>query len=164
MALITVDDFVNKFELTLTDFNSASLTEYIERYETVTLVELFGKELYDLWAIGIAATDPIYEFLRDPFIVQLESGKILNSRGVNDTLLGVVYFYWSRDIMTQRSSNGSVQKKGENSENVSQFKANIQSRWDEAIRTYQAIQDYIIENDDVYPTYLGTCKTTLQII
>ena len=164
MALITVNDFVNKFELTLTDFNTSELTEYIERYETITLIELFGKELYDLWVIGIAATDPIYEFLRDPFIVQLESGKILNSRGVNDTLLGVVYFYWSRDIMTQRSSNGSVQKKSENSENVSQFKANIQSRWDEAIRTYQAIQDYIIENDDVYPTYLGVCKTTLQII
>lgn len=164
MALITVDDFVNKFELTLTDFNTASLTNYIDRYETVTLVELFGKELYDLWVAGIAATDTIYEFLRDPFIVQLDNDDILNSRGVNDILLGVVYFYWSRDIMTQRSSNGSVSKKGENSENVSQLKANVQSRYDEAIQSYKAIQCYIMENDDVYPTFNGVPKSTLPII
>jgi len=163
MALITVDDFVNKFELTKNDFNASSLTSYIDRYETITLIELFGKELYDLWVIGIAALDPIYEFLRDPFTVQLECGEILNSRGLNDVLLGVVYFYWSRDISTQRSSNGSVEKKGENSENVSQLRANLQSRWNEAISTYKAIQHYILENNDVYPAFLGLQKTILPV-
>ena len=67
MSLIAPADFVNKFELTLDDFNEAKLQSYIDRYETITLVELFGKELYDLWVIGLVATDPIYEFLRDPF-------------------------------------------------------------------------------------------------
>ena len=40
MAIVTTTDFVNKFELTLTDFNTAKLTAYIDRYETITLIEL----------------------------------------------------------------------------------------------------------------------------
>lgn len=160
---VTVGDFINKYKLTLTDFNSTELESYIERYETISLQELFGVELYDLWVIGIGSSDPIYEFLRDPFTVQLDNGEILNSRGVDDVVLGIVYFYWSRDIETQRSSNGSVQKKGENSENVSQWKANLQSRWDESIASYQAIQGYICDNMDVYPTFKGESKQILPI-
>ncbi len=75
MAIVTTTDFVNKFELTLTDFNTAKLTAYIDRYETITLIELMGKELYDLYVIGIAGADPIYETLRDPFTIQLEMQK-----------------------------------------------------------------------------------------
>ena len=161
MAIITVDNFVNKYELTLTDFNTTQLTSYIDRYETIALVELFGVELYDLWVIGIGASDPIYTFLRDSFTVQLSNGVILNSRGVIDMLTGIVYFYYSRDIMAQQSSNGVVEKKGENSENVSGYFANIQSRWDEAIETYNAIQYYVSDNLDVYPTFEGHIKQTL---
>ncbi len=160
---VTVNDFIDKYKLTLTDFNTSELASYIVRYETISLQELFGIELYDLWVIGIGAADPIYEFLRDPFTVQLESGEILNSRGVDDVILGIVYFYWSRDIETQRSSIGSVKKKGENSEAASQWKANLQSRWDESIVSYQAIQGYICDNMDVYPTFMGLPKTVLPI-
>lgn len=164
MSLIAPADFVDKFELTLDDFNTAKIQSYIDRYETITLVELFGKELYDLWVTGIGASDPIYEFLRDPFIEQLECGKILNSKGVNDMLLGVVYFYYSRDNKTQQSANGKVEKKGENSENVSLYRANLQSRWNEAIYTYQDIQAYILDNDDIYSEFLGVRKVILPLI
>ncbi len=163
MAYITTDDFVNKFKLTKNDFNESELNSYIDRYEEITLIELFGKELYDLWVTGIAGSDPIYTFLRDPFVVQLDCGTILNSRGVNDILLGVVYFYWSRDIITQRTSNGSVKKKEENSTEATQFKANLQSRWNESIETYCSIQRYICENSSVYPDFLGLEKHILPL-
>ena len=160
---VTNASFIDKYKLTLTDFNATELTAYIDRYETITLIELLGKELYDLYLAGLTGGDPIYEFLRDPFTVQLDSGQILNSRGVDDIILGVVYFYWSRDIETQRTSNGSVQKKGENSEVASQFKANLQSRWNEAIKTYQDIQCYILDNSDVYPTFEGYTKEIMPM-
>lgn len=163
MALITTTDFTNKYKVTLTDFNATELTSYIERYETITLVELFGVELYDLWIAGIGLSDPLYTVLRDPFIEQLDCGIILNSRGVNDMLLGVVYFYWQRDRSTQRTDSGPVKKKAENSESVSHFKANLQSRWDEAIDTYCAIQKYIMENDADYPEFNGLRKEKLPI-
>jgi hypothetical protein len=163
MALVTVNEFVNKYSLTLTDFNASDLAAYIDRYEEITLIELFGKELYDLWVAGLVGSDPLYTYLRDPFTVQLSCGTILKSRGVNDMICGVVYFYWSRDIITQQSSNGAVEKLGENSTIPSLFRANIQSRWNEAIDTYCSIQGYICENSSDYPTFLGQTKTILPI-
>ncbi len=160
---VTATSFINKFETTQNEFDTAKLTAYIDRYETITLIELFGKELYDLYVIGIAGGDPIYEFLRDAFTVQLDCGTILDSNGVDDIILGVVYFYYHRDNYTQQSINGGVKNTGENSTNVSVFVSNIQSRWDEAISSYQAIQGYICENDSVYPTFLGQSKTILPL-
>jgi hypothetical protein len=161
---VTVDSFVNKYKLTITDFNAVELQAYITRYEQISLVELFGVELYDLYVSGVGISDPIYTALRDPFIEQLDSGTILNSRGVDDMITGIVYFYWSRDIETQRSSQGSVKKKAENSESATQWKSNLQSRWNEAINTYCAIQDYVLDNDDLYPEFEGLRKTILPII
>jgi hypothetical protein len=160
---VTTANFINKYELTLTDFNSAKLTAYIARYETITLIELFGKELYDLYVTGIAGGDSIYETLRDAFTVQLSSGLILDSKGVDDMLTGIIYFYYSRDINTQQTSNGNVSSKGENSERVNEFKANIQSRWSEANDTYWAIQYYILENSSVYPTFEGYEPQNIQM-
>lgn len=163
MAIVTTTDFINKFELTLTDFNTAKLTAYIDRYETITLIELLGKELYDLYVTGIAGADPIYETLRDPFTVQLSSGLILNSRGIVDMLTGIIYFYYSRDINTQVTENGNVISKGENSDKASAFKSNVQSRWMESIGTYKAIQYYVLDNSSLYPTFEGYESQNLDI-
>lgn len=160
---VTVASFINKYETTKNEFDTAKLTDYIARYETITLIELFGKELYDLYVLGLVAVDPVYTVLRDAFTVQLDCGTILDSKGVDDLLTGVIYFYYHRDNYTQQSINGGVKNKGENSENVSVFVSNIQARWDEAVTSYQAIQGYILENSTVYPTYLGVNKTILQL-
>ncbi len=160
---ITSTDFANKFKLSLTTFNKTEIDDYILRYEVITLTELMGKELYDLYVIGIAGSDPIYEQLRDPFTEQLSSGILLNSRGVDDISLGVVYFYWSRDNMTQQTSNGPVKQLGENNEMASVYAANIESRWNEAIKSYTDIQRYICDNLDVYPTFKGFEKNVLNI-
>jgi hypothetical protein len=160
---VTYASFINKYETTQNEFDQAKLTAYITRYQEITLIELFGKELYDLYVTGIAGADADYTFLRDAFTVQLDSGTLLNSRGVDDLIMGVVYFYYHRDNYTQQSINGGVKNKGENSENVSVFVSNIQARWDEAISSYHAIQYYILENDSVYPTFLGLKKEILQL-
>ncbi|MFT5450530.1 MAG: hypothetical protein ACI9N9_000007 [Enterobacterales bacterium] len=161
---VTVASFINKYELSTSgNVSTAKLTEYITRYDTITLIELFGKELYDLYVIGIGAADPIYEFLRDAFVVQLDNGCILNSRGVDDMITGIVYFYYQSDAFTQQTINGSTKTQGENSKNVSLVVANIHGRWNEAIDTYQAIQDYICENLAVYPTFKGQPKQILGI-
>ena len=160
---ITSASFANKFKLTLTDFNSTEIDDYILRYEVDNLVELFGLELYDLYVIGIGASDPIYTKLRDTFREQLSDGTLLISKGVDDISSGVVYFYWSRDNMTQQTSNGPVSQKGENSENATLFVANVQSRWNEAIKSYDAIQRYICDNLTLYPTFKGFKKSVLNI-
>ena len=155
MAYVTEADFINKFSITKGDFNTDKINEYISRYETITLQRLLGVELFDLWEAGLVATDPIYEFLRDPFTVQLDNGMILNSRGTKDVILGVVYFHLAVDGYTMQTINGSVESKGENSDKANLLTANVQSRYNEAVDSYDAIQLYVCDNLDVYPTFKG---------
>lgn len=154
-------DFVSKFSITKNDFDSGKLDYYIDRYEIITLKELFGVELFDLWEAGIAGTDPIYETLRDAFTVQLDCGLILNSRGIEDLLLGVIYYQYKIDAYTQSTITSNVKSNNENAENVGLFTANIQSRYNESIGTYAAIQEYICDNLDIYPTFKGVHKPIL---
>lgn len=158
MAYVTTSDFTGKYELTLTDFNTTKLSEYIDRYEDQILIELFGKELFDLWETGISGSDPIYEALRDPFTEQLTSGEIIHSRGTIDMITGFVYFYYLRDQFVQQTSNGAVKNSGENSDKADMFTSGLTLRYNEAVETYQAIQAYIIENYSDYPEFEGVTK------
>ena len=154
-------DFVQKFKITKNEFDQGKLDYYISRYEVISLQELFGVELYNLWVTGIGASTAIYTKLRDPFTEQLDCGIILNSRGIKDVLLGLIYFQYKTDGYTQTTITANVKSKNENAENASLFTANIQSRYNESIETYKAIQGYILENLDVYPTFKGIDKSPL---
>lgn len=158
MSVIDSNNFTGKYEVHISTFTATKIQEYIDRYETIILIELFGKELYDLYVAGLVAVDPIYETLRDAFIEQLPNGCILESRGVVDMLTGMIYFYYVRDQYTQMTTLGAVKSKGENSENTTFVMSGLNARWNEALDTYEAIQYYIEENLDVYPTYLGVKK------
>jgi hypothetical protein len=154
-------DFTGKYSITKNDFDAGKLDLYIDDFEIISLQELFGVELYDLWVIGIAASDPIYTKLRDAFTEQLDCGIILNSRGIKNILLGLVYFQYKTDGYTQPTITANVKSKNENAENANLFTANIQSRYNESIETYKAIQGYICDNLDVYPTFKGIEKSPL---
>lgn len=157
MSILAPSDFTGKFELTINDFTVDKIQEYIDRYETISLIELFGKELYDLWVIGIGLSDPLYDTLNDPFIEQLSSGLIIQSKGVNDMLKGFIYFYYSRDAYTQATAQGNVKNNGQNSTNSSFAMSQLAQRYNESVDSYEAIQLYISNNIADYPTFLG-CK------
>lgn len=158
MSVIQASLFTGKYEVHVSTHTATKLQEYIDRYETITLIELFGKELYDLYVAGLALTDPIYETLQDPFVEQDGNGCILESKGVADLLLGTVYFYYVRDAYTQMSTKGAVKNKAENSESTTFTMSGLQARYNEALETYNAIQMYIMDNLDVYPTFKGVKK------
>jgi hypothetical protein len=163
MAYVTEADFINKFELTKSAQTATLIGAYISRYETITLQKLFGVELFDLWEAGLVATDPIYEFLRDPFTVQLDNGLILESKGIKDIILGVVYYHYVVDRSTQQTINGRTKSASENADNVNLLQSNVQSRYNEAVSSYHAIQSYVCDNLDVYPTFKGVNEEILSI-
>jgi hypothetical protein len=158
MATITYNDFVGKFEQTVNQFTEDKLTDYITRYQTIYLIEMLGKELYDLYVQGLEDEDEIYEFIENPFVEQLSCGTILNSRGIKDMLLGFIYFEYQRDAKVQQTINSAVKIKSENSERAGNYDTNIFGRYNESIDTYKAIQQYVIENQSVYPTFRGIEK------
>lgn len=158
MAYITTTDFINKFEIHTIDIDDAKLTSYIDRYEMIYLIEMLGKELYDLFTQGVIDEEVIYETLFNPFVVQLNTGEILNSRGVVDMLLGFIYFEYQRDAKVQQTPIGTVKMKSENSERAGNQNTNIFGRYNESIDTYHAIQKYILDNESTYSTFKGIEK------
>lgn len=157
---IGIEDFVNKFETHTNSINTAKLTDYIVRYKDSYLVDMLGVELYDLF-IANEETEAIYTFLKEPFNYQLEDcfgNKILKSRGVIDMLLGFIYCHYQEDMNVQQTINAPVKIKGQNSERSTKLDANFYSRWNESVRTYQAIQKYCIEKESIYPTFKGQRK------
>lgn len=156
---ITSSDFTGKFELTINEFTSANLTEYIDRYSTKMIIELMGIELFNLWVVDVDA--PPYDVLTNPRIFQSSCGKVYESKGIKDMLLGNIFFYYTRDIIQKQSIHGQTKKLNENSTGISFSESNVQARWNESVETYEAIQAYILDNLDVYPTYNGVKQETL---
>lgn len=160
MAFVSDGDFVGKFSLTTNGYETTDLNIYIERYEKKYLVELFGLELYELWfaSVELPLPEPIYTKLKDAFFDQLECGEILESKGIQDMLLGFIYFHWLRDSKVTQTINGGVKVQSELSERGGNQNSNLFGRYNESIDTYKAIQRYILENDDIYPTFKGVEK------
>jgi hypothetical protein len=160
MSLISTSDFVGKVEIAINEFNEPKLQSYIDRYEVLTLQELMGVELYDLYVIGIAlmpTPNPIYVKLRDAFTSQLNN-EILISKGLADMVKCIVYFYFVRDQESQQSTGGNVKTKSQNSVGIGQVASGLASRYNEGVDTYQDVQKYIYDNIETYPTFKGVHK------
>jgi hypothetical protein len=153
--MITINnvDFKGKFELTLGEFTSQKLTDYIGRYQNEFTIELLGVELYDLYVAN--SGNPEFVIIEDPLIFQSNCGKIYKSLGMKDMLLGFIYFMYGRDLPTQQTVTGAVKQSNENSMPPSNVNALLWQRYNESVQSYEAIQAYIRENIDTYPTFRG---------
>lgn len=159
-AIIQIGDFTGKYSITANGYNSTDLATYIDRYSETYLVEMLGKELFDLFIASteLPTPDPIYLKLKEPFIEQPQC-KILNSRGVADMLLGFVYYHWMMDVKTTQTITGGVKIKAENSTTPLNDYGYIFERYNEAVGTYKAIQEYILENEIIYSEFKGIEKS-----
>lgn len=153
--MITINnvDFKGKFELTLGEFTSQKLTDYIGRYQNEFTIELLGVELYDLYVAN--SGNPEFVIIEKPLIFQSNCGKIYKSLGMKDMLLGFIYFMYGRDLPTQQTVTGAVKQSNENSMPPSNVNALLWQRYNESVQSYEAIQAYIRENIDTYPTFRG---------
>jgi hypothetical protein len=160
--LISDEDFIGKWELAKN--NDDKIDDYIQEYEEQYLVELLGKELFDLFeadlTTGIPATQ-IYKDIFDPFSIEINQA-IVTSKGMKKMLLGLIYFQYVKDNKTKQTMNGAVSQQTE----VSTPSDNtfLYQRYNDAVRTYQAIQIYINDNIDIYPTFAGVRKKKTSFI
>lgn len=160
MALdITAGDFGNKFEIHTNGVNLGKLASYIARYQESYLIDMLGVELYDLFIadIDLPSPNPIYVKLLEAFNEQSDY-KLLKSRGMQDMLLGFIYFEYLRDMKVQQTINTPVKVKGQNSDRASTLNMGLFERYNESIGTYQAIQQYCMDNSADYPTFRGIEK------
>ncbi len=161
--LISEDDFVGKWELAKN--NDDKIDEYIAEYEEQYLVELLGKELFDLFKADLTAGIPntqIYKDIFNPFSITINQAIVITSKGMKKMLVGLIYFQYVKDNKTKQTINGAVNQQTE----VSTPSDNtfLYQRYNDAVRTYQAIQTYIIKNKASYLTFAGVIKEKSSFI
>ena len=161
--LLTTDDFIDKWELSTGMYDTSKLTSYILKYEKRYLVHLLGATLYnefrdDLSGVPQTPQSPNFTKIYDPFIMDLNAlnpffynsfnglNRILESDGILDMLKGFIYWEYARDLLNQQTPYGGVKQMAENSIVVDTPHSLMWERYNGAIRTYQAIQEYIYMN------------------
>ena len=156
---ITYEDFSKgKYELHTGMYEQAKINAYIDKYERVYLIKLLGVDLFNLFVADLVNNVPQsqkYLKLYNSFEYDNANCDIVISEGMVEMVKGLIYFQYLKDQTNQIAVSGNVRPLGENSENVSTLNSMIYTRYNEAIKTYKAIQRYICDYSGEYTEYNG---------
>ena len=148
---LTPNDFTGKYEISTGMYDTPKLQSYIDRYEATYLRHLFGVSMYnDLLSdldVNNVPQSPNYEKLFLPFAEDVTLYAQLESLGVLDMLKGFIYFEYYKDLVNLATPYGGVKPSAENSTIVGTTSSTMYTRYNEAVKTYRAIRDYIYLNN-----------------
>jgi hypothetical protein len=152
-------------------YDQAKLLNYIQIYEERYLIDLLGARLYDEFILDLDNNNypesPNFQKIFDPFHYDNAStgfftrdnlyNKVVISSGILEMLKGFIYFEYVKDSANQMTSNGQVIPQNENSLTATTLYNMMYTRYWEALKTYRAIQWYIITNQNAP---IGSLLTT----
>jgi len=158
--ITSISDYVGKYSLSKGIYDNSKLQEYIDRYEPRYLKQLLGVELYNEFVSDLSSNvpqSPNFIKIFNPLSEDVGSyiygwnthhliNSILDSEGIKEMLKGFIYFEYAKDLYNQMTPYGQVKPKSENSEITNTLFSLMYTRYNEAIRTYSAIQEYIVLN------------------
>lgn len=154
-------DFANqtKHELSTGLYSDDRIDSYIERYEQDFIMELLGVELGNLFLADVANGLPVtpkYLKIFNSFYEQI-SFTYMASKGIKDMLVGFIYFQYAKDLATETTLIGVVKPQEQNSKVITAHTP-IYMKYNESVKTYNAIQEYILFNMNDYPEFKGIGK------
>lgn len=151
--IVQISDFTGKYEIHTGLYDQTKLQDYIDIYEKRYLVELLGATLYNEFISDLdpynVPESPNFQQIFNPFIEDQNAvldNQILISEGIKQMLKGFIYFEYLKDTTNQTTPNGLVIPSNENSTTATTLYSMMYTRYNEAVRTYRAIQWYIITN------------------
>ena len=167
MILLSPDDFIDKYELSTGMYDDTKLESYIEKYTERYLVHLFGADLLNSFEADLTAgtpqtpKSPNFQKVFNPFYMDWNKSlflsgsslygyrlnQILESDGILEMLKGFIYWEYARDLMNQMTPYGNVKQRAELSHVVDAPHSLMWERYNEAIKTFRAIQEYIHSNE-----------------
>lgn len=147
---LTPQDFTGKHELHTGLYDQSKLQDYIDRYEKKYLIEMFGATLFDDFIADLDVNNvpqsPNFIQIFGDFHLNVSLHELLISEGILEMLKGFIYFEYSKDQMNQQTPFGNVTQLSENSKKVTTLNSMIYTRYNEAVKTYNAIQKFMILN------------------
>lgn len=148
--IVSIGDFTGKYELHTGIYDASKLQAYIDKYEPIYLRELFGASLYndfvsDLVLISgnYVPQSPNFLFFFNSFAEDVNLYRMLVSEGLVEMATGFIYFEYVKDLMNQITPFGNTISRSELSKQTSTLNTLMYNRYNEAIKTFTAIRDYI---------------------
>tara|TARA_R110001606_G_scaffold85719_6_gene194308 strand:- start:1523 stop:2029 length:507 start_codon:yes stop_codon:yes gene_type:complete len=160
---LTIDDFnFGKYELGRGSYDVTRLQDYINSFEQRYLTDMLGADLYAEFKADVILgtgypTEVRFQKIFDAFSID-HHWTILHSGGIIEMLKGFIYYEYTKDQIVAMTNIGNVRPVGENSEIPSTLYTQIYNRYNEGIRSYRAVQCYILDNKVDYDGYNGQRK------
>ena len=169
--MVIINDFLNygKYEISSGMYDQNRLANYIVKYERKYLIELFGATMYEAFIASLdsqtgQSDEPKFEELIEPFAMDISTftavgyvgthtslvRRIVISDGMKEMLMGFIYYEYLKDSISVATPVGIVKPVGENSSVPSTLHIQIYTRYNEAVRSFRAIQERIIANPNSY--------------
>jgi hypothetical protein len=160
--ITSISDYKGKYKLSTGMYDQNKIQDYIDRYEPRYLRALMGVDLYNQFESDLDGGIPqspnllkIYNALYEDvgsFYYHwkrvYEMYDQIESEGIKEMLKGFIYFEYAKDLVNEMTPYGNVKPVAENSEVANTLFSMIYTRYNEAIRSYQSVQDYILLNQD----------------
>lgn len=151
---LTPQDFTGKYELHTGTYDQQKLQDYINKYEKRYLIELFGATLFDDFIADLDVNNepesPNFIQIFDDFHQNVNLYHLLISEGILEMLKGFIYFEYSKDQMNQQTPFGNVSQLSENSKKVTTLNSMMYTRYNEAVKTFDAIRSFIVLNSTMH--------------
>ena len=155
--ILSIQDFTGKYQVSTGMYDQAKLQDYINRYEPRYLKELFGITFYNEFQSDLlnnVPQSPNFLVLFNPLSEDMgynfyyfngiyEGVNQLNSEGIKEMLKGFIYFEYVKDLSNQITPIGLVKPDNENSTVANTLFSMMYTRYNEAIRSYNSIRDFI---------------------
>jgi len=145
--IVTIGDFVNKYEVHTGIYDAGKLQAYIDKYEPQYLKELFGVTLYNDFISDLTNQNvpksPNFLFFYNPFSVDVYLFRMLISEGLKEMLLGFIYFEYVKDLSNTMTPFGNTISRSELSRQTTTLNTMMYARYNDSIKTFTAIRDYI---------------------
>lgn len=155
--ILSTTDFTGKYQISTGMYDTAKLQDYINRYEPRYLKELFGVSLYNDFQSDLlnnVPRSPNFLVVFNPLSEDMgynfyyfngiyEGVNQIDSEGIKEMLKGFIYFEYVKDLSNQITPIGLVKPQNENSTVANTLFSMMYTRYNEAIRSYNSIRDFI---------------------
>ena len=166
MILLTTTDFeAGELAIAQTNETTALLQTYIDKYEEVYIKRILGVTLGQLFIDDVqgvdsdsSAIESRFQILIDGFIKQDSSDRVLQSRGMKDILMAIVYYFFIGTTQIKHSQSGTITNSAEVSNILDPENAlrSAESKWNDRLSDIEATQWWVGAEDEAnYPEYNG---------
>lgn len=149
--IVNASDFgKGKHELSNGTFQAAAIDAYIEKYEAQYLADLLGADLSSDFIndlTGGAPTAARFVKIFDPLFVD-RPACVIKSEGIKEMLKGFIYFEYAKDLTNKMTPQGNTLPANENADRATTLYTTFYNRYNEAVRSFRTIQQYICLNPE----------------